>query len=121
MSTLLSQPSMSSRDATGGAGVAAVPHLPRMIKVGGVLAPASPKSTEETGLDGWVLSDLVMRLASTVPHLTTDWASKQLHLPHALLERIFWQLKEDQFVEILGQIGELDYRYASTKRGREHA
>jgi MoxR-like ATPase len=87
----------------------------------GVLAPAAPKSPEETGLDTWVLSDLVMRCAATVPHLTTDWAARQLRLPHALLERIFWQLKEDQLVEILGQVDELNYRYASTNRGREHA
>ena len=98
-----------------------VPHLPRMIRAGSGLAPAAPASPEETGLDGWVLSDLVMRLASTVPHLTTDWAARELCLPQALLERIFWQLKEDQFIEILGQVDELNYRYASTSRGREYA
>jgi hypothetical protein len=87
----------------------------------GVLAPAAPKSPEETGLDGWVLSDHVMRLAATVPHLTTTWASQQLCLPPALLERIFWQLKQDQLVEILGQVDDLNYRYASTDRGREHS
>ena len=98
-----------------------IPHLPRMVRVGNGLAPAAPASPQETGLDGWVLSDLVMRLASTVPHLTTDWAARELCLPQALLERIFWQLKEDQFIEILGQVDELNYRYASTSRGREYA
>jgi predicted ATPase with chaperone activity len=110
-----------SSSLSGGAVVDPIPHLPEMVRVGGVLAPAEPKSPEETGLENWVLSDLVMRLAATVPHLSTDWAARQLHLPHALLERIFWQLKEDQFVEILGQADELNYRYASTSRGREHA
>ena len=98
-----------------------IPNLPRMTRVGGALAPAAPTSQEETGLDAWVLSDLVMRLASTVPHLTTDWATRELCLPQALLERVFWQLKEDQFIEILGQVDELNYRYASTARGREYA
>jgi hypothetical protein len=98
-----------------------IPNLPRMTRVGGALAPAAPTSKEETGLDAWVLSDLVMRLASTVPHLTTDWATRELCLPQALLERVFWQLKEDQFIEILGQVDELNYRYASTARGREYA
>ncbi|MGB7157820.1 MAG: hypothetical protein WBD40_07125 [Tepidisphaeraceae bacterium] len=122
MSTLLSKPAPAARETSAGStAVEGFPNLPRMVRVAGVLAPAAPKSPEETGLDGWVLSDIVMRLASTVPHLTTDWAARQLRLPQALLERIFWQLKEDQYVEILGQVDELNYRYASTDRGREHA
>jgi predicted ATPase with chaperone activity len=122
MSKTLSQPPIPLAGGVPGNPPAdTIPNLPKMVRVNGVLTPAEPKSSEETGLDKWVLSDLVMRLAATVPHLTTDWAARQLHLPHALLERIFEQLKEDQFVEILGQVGELDYRYASTNRGREHA
>ena len=93
-----------SAPAVASSVVARVPNLPRMISADGVPAPAAPASPEETGLDGWVLSDLVMRLASTVPHLTTDWAARELCLPQALLERLFWQLKEDQFDEILGQV-----------------
>ncbi len=52
--------------------------------------------------------------ASPPPSRTsrTEWAAEQLRLPPAMIERIFWQLKEDQFVEILGQVDELNYRYA---------
>jgi hypothetical protein len=95
--------------------------LPPLIQVAGQIAPAAPKSLDDTGVDPMVLSDLALKLASTVPSLTSEWACRQLHLPPALIEKIFWQLKEDHFVEILGQVGEFSYRYATTQRGREHA
>jgi predicted ATPase with chaperone activity len=84
-------------------------------------APPAPQSIGETGLDAAVLSDLILKLAGTVPNLTTAWASQRLCLPEPIIEKLFWQLKQDQLVEILGQTGELDYRYAITQRGREFA
>jgi hypothetical protein len=98
-----------------------IPHMPRMVRHGDCLAPAAPKTADDAGLDPCVLSDLALRLCSTVPHLTTEWAAREMRLPTALVERLFWQLKEDQFVEILGQVDELSYRYSATNRGREHA
>ncbi|MDQ3441762.1 MAG: hypothetical protein M3478_15580, partial [Planctomycetota bacterium] len=98
------------------------PGMPRMIRrADGVIAPAAPRTFEETGLDAWILSDLTLKLLNTVPHMATPAVARHLCLPAALAEKILWELKEDQMVEILGQVDETSYRYAITNRGREHA
>lgn len=84
-------------------------------------APPAPRTIAETGLDPLFIGDLALKLASTVPHLTTEWAAGRLRLPRGLVEEVFWQLKHDQFVEVLGQTSELDYRYTITQKGRDHA
>src|SRR5439155_18147273 len=100
---------------------ATIPHLPPLVRTATGWAPQAPKTLADTGLDAWIVNDLALKLTSTVPHLTTDWAAEQLRLPTTLVETVFWQLKEDQLVEILGQTGEFGYRYAATLRGREQA
>jgi hypothetical protein len=47
-----------------------------------------------------------MSCASRPPSHTSRHRGRRssLCLPPALLERIFWQLKQDQLVEILGQV-----------------
>jgi predicted ATPase with chaperone activity len=97
------------------------PHLPPMIMTSCGWAPQAPNTIEETGLDEWILNDLAIKLTATVPHLSTEWAADRLRLPTTLVEKIFWQLKQDQLIEILGQTGEFGYRYAATDRGRERA
>jgi predicted ATPase with chaperone activity len=89
--------------------------------VNGVLVPQAPMSLQEAALDEFVIPDLALKLTSTLPHITTTAAAEQLRLPATLIERVFWQLKEDQLVEILGQVDEFTYRYAITPRGRESA
>jgi predicted ATPase with chaperone activity len=96
-------------------------HLPKLINHGGAAVPAAPGTPEETGVDPSVLSDLALKLANSVPRLTSEWAAEQLRLPPGVMERLFWQLREDQYLEILGQSGPLTYRYAITRRGREQA
>jgi len=95
--------------------------LPRLVNVRGTFAPQAPPEVEDTGVDREVLADLALKLSNTVPRLTTSWAAEQLRLPHGVVERIFWQLREDQFLEILGQQTPYSYRYAITQRGREFA
>jgi hypothetical protein len=97
------------------------PNLPPLVRTATGWAPRAPKTIEDTGLDAWILYDLALKLTSTVPHLSTDFAADRLRLPVALVEQIFWQLKQDQLVEILGQTGEFGYRYAATQRGRDQA
>jgi predicted ATPase with chaperone activity len=98
------------------------PHLPPLVRTSnGGLAPQAPRTIEETGLDAWIVHDLALKLTATVPHLSTEWAAGQLRLPPALVEKVFWQLKQDQLIEILGETGEFGYRYATTARGREQA
>ena len=95
--------------------------LPGMTKVGSAMVPTPPPTPEATGVDPAVLSDLALKLANTVPRLTSDWAAEQLCLPISVIEKIFWQLREEQLLEILGQAGPMSYRYAITQRGREFA
>ncbi|MEO6434164.1 MAG: hypothetical protein ABIP55_00160 [Tepidisphaeraceae bacterium] len=101
--------------------VPAHPHLPPLVRTATGWAPQAPTTIEETGLDAWILHDLALKLTSTLPHVTTEWAADQMRLPTTLVERLFWQLKQDQLVEILGQTGDFGYRYAVTDRGRAQA
>src|SRR3954465_12056294 len=94
-------------------------HLPNLITRAGVATPAAPITAEQTGIDPSVLSDLVLKLANSVPRLTTEWAAERLCLPHSVTERLFTRLREDQHLEIVGQSGPLTHRYQVTDRGRE--
>jgi predicted ATPase with chaperone activity len=96
------------------------PHMPALIKATGVTAPAAPGVIEETGVEPQVLSDLALKLCNTVPRLTSDWAAQQLRLPLGIVDKIFWQLRDDLLLEILGQDGG-NFRYSITQRGREYA
>jgi energy-coupling factor transporter ATP-binding protein EcfA2 len=96
------------------------PHLPNLIKATGVIAPAAPAVIEETGVEPHVLTDLALKLCNTVPRLTSDWAAQQLRLPLGVVDRIFWQLRDDLLLEILGQ-EEGNFRYSITQRGRDYA
>src|SRR3954469_18440174 len=88
---------------------APVSHLPDLITHGGVATPAAPATPEQTGIDPSVLFDLLLKLANSVPQLTTDWAMDRLCLPHAIVDRLFSQLREHQYLEILGQSGSLSH------------
>src|SRR5205823_8559741 len=92
-----------------------------MIDINGVPAPAAPLTFEDTGVDLFVLTDLACKLSNTVPRLNSDWAAQHMKLPIPLIEKIVWQLKDDQLVEILGTSGIMSYRYSTSERGRDHA
>jgi hypothetical protein len=96
-------------------------HLPGMSKVGNVMVPTPPAMPEATGVDPGLLGDLALKLANTVPRLTSQWASQQLCLPVSVIDKLFWQLREEQLLEVTGADGPLSYRYAITQRGREFA
>lgn len=83
--------------------------------------PKQPVGLEELDVDFSVVSDLALRLACTVPFFTTQWAADQLKLQLQTVEKIFWQHKEDHLIEVMGQESPFNYKYALTKRGREHA
>jgi hypothetical protein len=96
------------------------PHLPSLIKATGITAPAAPGVIEETGLEPHVLTDLALKLCNTVPRLTSEWAAQQLRLPLGIVDKIFWQLRDDLLLEILGQDAG-NFRYSITQRGRDYA
>lgn len=97
------------------------PGVPKMTRLDELLAPQAPVEHEDIGVDRLVISNLAIKLAHTVPQFTTDWASGELKLPLQIVEQIYWQLKQDKMVEILGQEGMFNYRYSATERGREFA
>ena len=96
-------------------------HLPSLIKLGNAMVPAAPASLDAMGIPPSVLTDLALKLAQTMPRFTSDWAASQLCLSIGVIEKLFWALREEQLIEILGQEGPLNYRYAITQRGREFA
>jgi predicted ATPase with chaperone activity len=80
-----------------------------------------PTRLEETGIDPASLSDLVLKLAYTVPRFTTEWAAQRLYLHPALVEELLQELASLRMVEVLGQSGALTHRYAISGRGTEQA
>ncbi len=97
------------------------PHLPRLIEQQGIICPEAPPDVYATGVTASILSDLALKAAFTVPQCTTEWVSGQLHLPLPLIEDLLQRMKNDQLLEILGQLGPFNHRYAITDRGRERA
>lgn len=96
-------------------------ELPKMGQGGGGPFPICPMSIGEMGVNPEILLDLVLRLASTAPQFTTDWAASKLHISVPVAEELLQLLKKQEMVSILGQIGILNFRYAITQRGRERA
>lgn len=106
---------------TGGGIPESPPHLPKMIAVGDVPAPAAPMKAAETGLDAQLVNELALKAAATVPQFNTEWAARKLHLPQQLLGDVLEQLRVERLLDVLGQAGPFGYRYAVTQRGREAA
>jgi hypothetical protein len=97
------------------------PHLPRMVAAGATLSPQAPTSLRATGVDPAVLADLALKLAYTAAQFTSEWAATRLCLPLPLIHELTEQLRGDRLLEVLGQAGPLNYRYAISQRGRERA
>jgi hypothetical protein len=85
------------------------------------IAPAIPTQSSELGVDVQILSDLVMKLAFTVPHLTTDWAAQRLCLAFNVTAELLDELRQDRFLEVLGQTGPFSFRYSISGEGRQRA
>ncbi|NND96591.1 MAG: hypothetical protein HKN47_04600 [Pirellulaceae bacterium] len=98
-----------------------LPNLPPLIETSIGDAPAALMTMQDAGVPSRVLTDLACKLAATVSQFDTAWAVAQLRLPLHLTEKIFWELKQEKLVEVLGQDGPYCYRYTITNLGREHA
>jgi hypothetical protein len=97
------------------------PNLPRLVNLGGVLAPAAPVKVEETGIDLGVLIDLVLKQAFTIPRFTTEWMAERLRLPLPLVAEVLEDLRQQRLLDVLGQSGAFGYCYSAGQRGRERA
>jgi hypothetical protein len=98
-----------------------MPNLPKLVQVGGVWAPAAPMKVEETGIEPGNLIDLILKLAYTVPHFTTEWAVQRLHLSLPLVQDLLEELRQQLMLDVLGQAGAFGYRYSISPRGRDRA
>ncbi|QGJ71492.1 putative ATPase [Planctomycetales bacterium 10988] len=97
------------------------PHLPRLIEQDGIICPEAPSDVYATGISASVISDICLKAAYTVPQCTSEWVAGQLHLQMPLVDDLLQQMKIEQLVEVLGQLGPFNHRYAITERGRERA
>lgn len=119
----LQKPTSSSSNGAKG-NVAHVPTrgMPEMVPWGDDdLVPQAAGQLEELDVDQQILSNLAVKLANTTPQFTSEWAAQQLKLPLQIVEQIYYQLKQDRMVEVLGQEGIFNYRYAITELGRKFA
>jgi hypothetical protein len=82
------------------------------------VGPEAPTSLNDTGIEPEVLVDLVLKMAITVPHFTTDWAARRLCLPRVVVSECLDRLVEEKLILIRGQAGPLDYRFAITSQGQ---
>jgi MoxR-like ATPase len=97
------------------------PHLPSLARLGDLIVPRAPQKIASAGLRDGELTDLVVRLAYTVPRFTTDWVFKQLHLSPALADEVLAKLCFDGLIEQLWQTSQASSHYKISEQGKEHA
>ena len=97
------------------------PHLPPLVRVGDLIGPKVPQDVAACGLEEEVLTDLAVKLATTVPQFTTEWMSQRIHLSPVLVSQMLEQLSVARLIEVLWETGTGGNRYKVTDRGREHA
>ncbi len=83
----------------------------------GPSVPLAPATLADTGIDTEVLRNLVLKLAYTVTQFTTDWAARKLCLPLKLVGELLEHLRREQSLDVLGQAGPFNSRFALTGRG----
>src|SRR5215470_13637855 len=93
-------------------------RAPKMVRQGDVTGPSAPVNLHDTGVESSTLQDLAVKLAYTVPHFTTEWATRRLHLPLVVVQQLMEQLNSDRLLETLGQVGPFNSRYTISQRGR---
>src|SRR5262245_38750544 len=101
--------------------VARDPFLPRLLRVGDIVAPLAPQDLVEAGLEEGALVDLVVKLGYTVARFSTDAVAKQLQLSLALAANVLEQACREGLLEETMQSGVGRASYKITERGREHA
>ncbi|HEX8199375.1 MAG TPA: hypothetical protein VF590_02730, partial [Isosphaeraceae bacterium] len=95
--------------------------LPRMVRVGDVLAPAAAWDLAEMDVEEAVLADLALKAAFLSSEVNTATIAQRIALPLYLVAKLMERLRTAHLVEVLGEAGPLGYRYAATQRGRERA
>ena len=82
--------------------------------------PQIPLSIEDTGLSLGFLADLILKTVSIDAQCTTERVADRITLPRALTESVLQHLHRERLVEIRGQIGLHNHRYAILDRGWDY-
>jgi hypothetical protein len=97
------------------------PDLPRLFRIGDVIAPRAPQDIAGAALEEGELVDLAVKLVYTVARFTNGWVGEKLHLSPPLVRELLLQLATDGLIEELWQTGQSSSHYKITQRGRELA
>src|SRR5262245_12414236 len=97
------------------------PNLPAMHRVGDLIAPRAPQDLEVVKLEESALTDMIVKMAYTVPRFTTDSVVRQLHLSLALVDHLLAKLCFEGQIEQLWQTSQSSSHYKITDQGREQA
>ncbi len=92
-----------------------------MVEAEGIAAPRMPLDLAATGIETDVLMDLALKMAYMRPNFTTEWAGRHLCLPLRMVEDLLERLTDDRLLEVLGELGPMNYRFAITDQGRRRA
>lgn len=85
------------------------------------LVPPLPETVGDTGLDFEFLADLALKTVDADTNCTTERVSEKLKLPRTITEPLLQHLYRERFIEIRGQEGHQNNRYAMLERGWERA
>lgn len=109
--------------AVAAAAAAAGPERvgPGVIPVGNGFAPEAPTSVAACGYDADALAGLVLKTAYTMGKFTSSELARRTALASGVVTELLDQHRKDKLVEILGEAGNLDYRYVITGLGHERA
>lgn len=83
--------------------------------------PIQPKTMEETELDFGFLADLALKTVYSDANCTTARAAEKMCLPMPITETLLQHLYLEKLVEIRGQVGFMNHRYAILDRGWQRA
>jgi len=85
------------------------------------LPPIPPKTPEETQLDFGFLADLALKTVYADANCTTTRAAEKMCLPEPITESLLQHLYHEKLIEIRGQNGFHNHRYAILDRGWQRA
>jgi hypothetical protein len=97
------------------------PNMPALHRVGDLIAPTAPPDLAAVRAEETTLSEMVVKLAYTVPRFTTDYVVKQLHLSLPLAGELLEKLCFEGQIEQLWQTTQTSAHYKITQQGRDHA
>lgn len=83
-------------------------------------APPVPQTIEDTGLSASLITDLILRRMYLDGVSSIYGLCDALKLPFRIVEQVFKQLRQQQFIDVKGIVGE-DYSFSLTNAGHRAA